>query len=44
MTEKQKKSLGGKIHKLLNETMFRKLTFREYGNLVKLIGKLFSEL
>lgn len=37
-----KKKIGGKIHKILNLTLSRKLTFEEYENLVKLIAWVFS--
>lgn len=38
----KKEKIGGKIHEILNETIYRKLTFKEYKKLVKLIGKVFD--
>ncbi len=35
-------SLGGKIHKILNETLWRKLTIREHKRLVKLVASVFT--
>lgn len=40
--EKEKKYLGGKIHKLLNNTLTRKLTTKEYTQLVLLIAGVFD--
>lgn len=31
-----------RIHKILNETVFRKLTIKEYTKLVNLIGKVYK--
>lgn len=42
MNEKEKRLLGGKIHKILNNTISRPLTMTEYIKLVKLISKVFS--
>ncbi len=44
MTEEEKKKLGGKIHKITNETLFRRLKPKEYIKLIRLIGKLFKAL
>lgn len=37
------KELGGKIHKILNETVYRKLTLKEYRKLTRLIGNVFTK-
>jgi len=37
-----KKEIGGKIHKILNETLYRKLTIKEYKSLIELIDILFK--
>lgn len=44
MTEDQKRKIGGKIHKILNEAYVRRLTFKEHKRLIKLIGKLFDNI
>lgn len=40
--EKEKKYLGAKIHKLLNKTLERKLTQKEYTQLVLYIAGVFD--
>lgn len=35
--------LGGKIHRILNNTLHRKLTRKEYMEVVELIGKVFKK-
>lgn len=40
--KKDYEKVGGKIHKILNATMERKLTFKEYEDVIKLIGSVFS--
>lgn len=34
--------LGRKIHAILNETLYRKLTVREYKRLIRLIDSVFK--
>lgn len=40
--EKEKAYLGGKIHRMLNKTLNRKLTVKEYTQLVLLIAGVFD--
>ena len=40
--EEEKKYLGGKIHRLLNFTLIRKLTIKEYTQLVLYIAGVFD--
>lgn len=44
MTDKELRKIGGKIHEILNETIYRKLTRKEYEKLVVLIAKVMSDL
>jgi len=41
--EIDKAKIGGQIHKILNETIYRKLTLKEYKKLINLIYKIFNE-
>lgn len=36
------KKVGGKIHLILNETLYRKLTLKEYKRVTKLIASVFD--
>lgn len=44
MNREEARKIGARIHATLNETIYRKLTLKEYMNLIKLINEVFQAL